>query len=229
MSELISCVVPVYNGQRFLGEALDSIFAQTYRPIEVIVVDDGSTDGTANVAARYGQPIRYIRQENRGASVARNAGIHAAAGEFIAFLDADDLWTAQKLTAQMARFAARPELDVCVAHVQNFWMDEMADERARLGDHPRTRPMPGYVSGTLLARRRLFDAVGLFNEKNRHCDAAEFFLRVRQHGGVEELLGDVLLRRRMHRDNVSHHASKPSTDEFLSLLKRKLDRQRDSR
>jgi glycosyltransferase involved in cell wall biosynthesis len=229
MSELISCVAPVYNGQRFLAEALDSIFAQTYRPIEVIVVDDGSTDGTADVAARYPQPIRYIRQENRGSPAARNAGIRAAAGDFLAFLDADDLWPAEKLAVQMARFAARPELDVCVAHAQNFWMDEVADERERLGDHPRTRPMPGYVTGTLLVRRRLFDAVGLFDENNRHCDVTEFFLRVRRHGGVEELLGDVLLRRRMHRDNMSRHAAKPSTDEFLALLKSKLDRQRGSR
>ncbi len=229
MSELVSCVVPVHNGHRFLTEALDSIFAQTYRPIEAIVVDDGSTDGTADVAARYLRPIRIIRQDNQGTAAARNTGIRAAAGPFIAFLDADDLWPAGKLEMQMACFAARPELDVCVGHAQNFWMDEVAGELAQLGDHPRTRPIPAFVAGTMLARRRLFDAVGLLDETSRHCDCAEFFLRVRQNGRGEQLLSEVLLLRRFHRDNITRQAQQDSTDEFLAMLKRKLDRERQGR
>ena len=106
MNPLISCIIPVYNGQRFLAESLDSIFAQTYRPLEVIVCDDGSTDGTAHVAAEYPQPLVYIHQPNQGSPRARNCGIRAAKGDFLAFLDADDLWRSEKLTRQMARFQA---------------------------------------------------------------------------------------------------------------------------
>ena len=97
---LISCIVPVFNGERYLAEALDSILAQTWRPLEVIVVDDGSTDGTAHIAAGYGAEVSYIHQANAGPAAARNRGLDAARGEFIAFLDADDLWHKDKLSAR---------------------------------------------------------------------------------------------------------------------------------
>jgi glycosyltransferase involved in cell wall biosynthesis len=87
MKPLISCIVPAFNAERYLGEALDSILAQTWRPIEVIVVDDGSTDGTAQVAERYGERIAYIRQANAGPAAARNRGLDAAAGAFVATPD----------------------------------------------------------------------------------------------------------------------------------------------
>lgn len=111
---LISCIVPVFNGERYVSETLDSILAQTYRPLELIVADDGSTDGTAAVVARYGEPVRYLWQSNQGPAAARNLGVSAAQGEFVAFLDADDLWHPEKLTRQMARFHARPELSLSV-------------------------------------------------------------------------------------------------------------------
>ncbi len=113
-SPLISCIVPVFNGERYLREALDSIFAQTYRPLEILVADDGSTDRTPYIAAAFGNRLRYLRQDNQGPAAARNLGIRAATGEFIAFLDADDVWHPEKLERQMARFQVRPELDYCV-------------------------------------------------------------------------------------------------------------------
>ena len=115
MKPLVSCIVPVFNGERYLAEALDSILAQTYRPVDLIVVDDGSTDGTAQVAAGYGERITYLYQENSGPAAARNKGIDAAQGEFVAFLDADDVWHEEKLARQMVRFDARRELGVCSA------------------------------------------------------------------------------------------------------------------
>src|SRR5262245_20840904 len=99
---LISCIVPVFNGERYLGEAIESILKQSYRPIEIIIADDGSTDDTVTVAARYGTQIRYLRQSNAGPAAARNLGLSVAAGEFVAFLDADDIWHPEKLARQMA-------------------------------------------------------------------------------------------------------------------------------
>src|SRR5690242_4967891 len=93
----VTCIVPVFNGERYLGEALDSIFAQGHQPLEVLVVDDGSTDGSAAVAKSYGDRVRYFFQPNAGPAAARNLGLEAARGEFIAFLDADDLWHRDKL------------------------------------------------------------------------------------------------------------------------------------
>ena len=128
---LISGIVPVYNGERYLRETLDSMLAQTYQPLEVIVVDDGSTDGTPKVVAGYGDRVRYIYQENSGPAIARNRGIDAARGEFIAFLDADDLWHPEKLMRQMTRFEARQELELSITYVQNFWITELSAEAER--------------------------------------------------------------------------------------------------
>jgi glycosyltransferase involved in cell wall biosynthesis len=106
----VSVIIPTYNYARFIGEAVDSALAQTRPPLEVIVVDDGSTDDTAAVLAAYGDRIRVLRQKNAGVAMARNAGIAAARGEYLAFLDSDDAWYPRKLERQMQRFGAEPHL-----------------------------------------------------------------------------------------------------------------------
>jgi glycosyltransferase involved in cell wall biosynthesis len=168
---LISCIVPVFNGEKYLAEALDSIWKQTYRPLEIIVADDGSSDGTAAVAARYGDQIRYVRQDHSGAPWARNLGLSIAQGEFVAFLDSDDVWHPEKLTRQMKCFQDRPDVDVCVTHVHNFWIRELEQEAGRFQNHRLRQPVPGYVSQALLARRALFDRIGSFDTGVRHGDA----------------------------------------------------------
>jgi len=105
----VSVIIPCYNAGRFLPEALKSVYAQTYREWEILLVDDGSTDDTPAVASAQGDRIRYFRQENRGAAAARNLGIARARGEFIAFLDADDVWLPSKLETQLRLFSRRPE------------------------------------------------------------------------------------------------------------------------
>src|SRR5262249_46647903 len=113
MSELVTCIVPVHNGERFLEQALGSIQRQTHSPVEIIVVDDGSSDQSPAIAGAWAG-AQYVRQEQAGPAAARNAGIRRATGAFISFLDADDLWHPEKLARQLARFAARPDLEVSV-------------------------------------------------------------------------------------------------------------------
>ena len=177
---LVSCVVPVFNGEPFLAEALESILAQTYRPIEIIVADDGSTDGTRGIAQAFGEQIRFETQPTAGPAETRNLGIRAARGELIAFLDADDLWYPEKLWRQIASLRERPEREACVTHVQLFWTPDLEAERQQYRDHPRAQPVPGYASTTLLARRRAFDKVGLFNRELWFSDATEWFIRARE-------------------------------------------------
>jgi len=222
---LVSCILPVFNGERYLREALESILAQTYRPLDIIVADDGSTDGTAAIIASYDNRVRYFWQSHAGAAAARNLGLRNAAGDLLAFLDSDDLWHPEKLARQMARFEARPKLCLCVTHIQNFWIPELQEEKARFHNHRLTRPVPGYVTQTLLARRSVFQTVGQFNTTLQHGDAADWFLRAAEQGAAMELLPDVLVYRRFHRNNYSRQVS-ASLDDHLRIVKASLDRRR---
>jgi len=116
----ISVIIPTYNYDRFLREAIDSVLAQTYAAHEIIVIDDGSTDDTPRILAEYGDRIRVIRQQNLGVSAARNAGIAAACGEWVAFLDSDDVWRPRKLECDAARIAADPGLGMVHCGAEQF-------------------------------------------------------------------------------------------------------------
>jgi len=223
---LLSCIIPVFNGERYLSEALESIFAQTYRPLEIIVVDDGSTDGTAASLTAYRGQITYLWQHNAGQAAARNLGLRAAHGEFVAFLDADDLWRPEKSALQIARFQARPDLDLCVTHVQNFWSPELHQEEARVRDHPLMQALPGYVAPALMARWTLFESVGQFNIKLSHGSDMEWFMRAAEHGANMELLPDVLVYRRLHQSNRSGTLASQSRNEYAAIIKTSLDRRR---
>jgi glycosyltransferase involved in cell wall biosynthesis len=229
---LVSCIVPVFDGERYLAEAVESILTQTYRPIEVIVVDDGSTDATAAIAEGYGEPVRHVRQPRAGAPAARNRGLQEAVGEFVAFLDADDLWHRDKLAVQLGRFAERPELELSVTHLQNFWIPELQAEAERFRGHPLAAPQPGYVTVTMLARRTLFDRVGGFNTGMTVGDPMEWFVRAAEHRAVMELLPQILVWRRMHQANLSWESGgqrrmTPAMQAALArVVKESLDRRR---
>jgi glycosyltransferase involved in cell wall biosynthesis len=221
---LISCIMPVFNGERYVKEALDSILAQTYRPIECIVVDDGSKDGTAAVVAEYGKRVRYFRQPNAGETSARKLGLTVAQGEFIAFLDADDFWHTEKLALQMARFRERPGLDLCFTHFQNFWVPELAEEERRYRGHRLSEPLAAYGICTLLARRDAFERFGNFPEDgSRNPQNMIWFLHAAEHGAAIEILPDVLAYRRLHPNNLSR---RNGLDSFFPILKAWRDYQR---
>ncbi len=226
---LVSCIVPVFNGAAYLRAALDSIFAQTHRPLDVVVVDDGSTDETPDLVAAYPQPLRSIRQANAGPSTARNRGLHEARGAFIAFLDADDLWHPDKLALQIALLESRPDVAACVTLIQNFWEQELRDEQEAFRGHPREQPLPGYSSVTRLARRSLFDVIGGFDTRLKHGDDTDWFLRASEAGATVELIPRVLVHRRMHALSRSRQWQDRSRDEYLTLLKTHLDRLRSGR
>jgi glycosyltransferase involved in cell wall biosynthesis len=229
---LISCIVPTYNSERYVAEALQSIVAQTYHPLEVIIADDGSTDNTLKIVRAFVSPltpIRIVTQHTRGPAATRNMGIQAAAGEFLAFLDADDLWHPEKLTRQIAAFRTQPSLDICVTHIQMFWEDELQQEAAMFRSEPRTKPIPGFATTTLLARRSVFERIGMLNESLWFADATEWFIRASVAGITSALLPDVLTHHRMHSSNHTRRRREASTDEFLLLVKGVLDRRRMQR
>lgn len=188
MSTLVSVVIPTYNYGRFVARAIDSVLAQSYSPIECIVVDDGSTDDTPQVLARYGDRIRVIRQENRGLSAARNVGIRAARGGYIGLLDADDRWKPDKTARQVAVLEAEPAVGAvgCAVEITDEISPPQAMAARRIASHLpgrlrgialRSFWVEGSGSGALIPRG-VFDVVGLFDEELRAAEDWDMWLRI---------------------------------------------------
>jgi len=121
---LISVILPVYNGEKYLIEALQSVFIQGYSPLEIIAVDDGSTDRSASILAQHSHQVQYYYQENQGPAAARNLGLRKAKGDFITFIDADDLWPAEKLNVQNQCFEDFPKTEIAQGHVKRIMLLE---------------------------------------------------------------------------------------------------------
>jgi glycosyltransferase involved in cell wall biosynthesis len=225
----VSFVVPVRDGARYLGECLASIRAQTVAPLEVLVIDDGSSDDSAEVARSFGGAVRCLRQPHGGTSTARNRAIAEARGDLIAFLDADDLIVPQKLERQLACFAADPTLQFCDAYTRNVWSPEIPvaerviDPRESFthGDGPK----PGLII-TWLCRRELFDRLGSFEPTLALGEDAEWRDRVDAADVRCETVDEVLALRRLHADNVTRRRY----DDYLRhVVRRSRDRMRRAR
>jgi glycosyltransferase involved in cell wall biosynthesis len=225
---LVSCVIPVFNAARFLEETLASVFAQTHPAVEVIAVDDGSTDGSAEVLARHAGRVTCLRQANRGEAAARNAGLAAANGAFIAFLDADDLWAPDKITRQLARLREEPGIDLSFTAFRNFWMPEVESEAQHFADHALSRPSYSWSVCTLVAPRQVFARFGPFDEQLRSLPNMTWFVRAAGRGARVDVLREVLMRRRLHDANATRAATGLDPDEFLPLLKAWRDLRRDT-
>ncbi len=215
----------------FIAEALKSILGQTYPNLEVIVVDDGSIDGTGSVVRGFGDRIRYYRQPNAGAPAARDEGIRLSTGDLIAFLDADDLWHPEKLDRQWAWFEARPELDLCCTHVQHFWIPELSEEAKQFQNHRLSQILPSYQTQALLARKTLFQRIGTFDSGLKLADAMDWFLRAIHENCVMELLPEALWYRRIHRANGSlesdtHKMTRQMQEALLKVTRDSLLRRR---
>jgi len=197
---LVSVVLPVFNGEAFLREAIESVLAQTWSPVELIAVDDGSTDRSAEIAQEY--PLTYVRQENRGVAAARNRGVEAAKGELLSFIDQDDVWLPEKLESQVAALDEEPDAGICSCRFQMFLepgaeVPEWADAGLLKGSH-RTAQV-----GTLLVRRDVFDEVGPFDTTYFAANDTDWFLRARDLGLPVALVEEPLQRYRLHGANAS--------------------------
>lgn len=230
---LVSVVIPAYNAERYLGEAIESVLAQTYQPLETIVVDDGSSDRTAEVA-RACDEVTVIVQENSGPSAARNRGFAASRGEFIAFHDSDDAMTPDKLAVQVGYLLDNPGAGCVLAEQElliepgaelPFWVAGakvemvMPPRPPELADEPLVHPM------TMVLRRGTFERVGGFDESMRAAEDFDWMLRAAEEEIEIGRLSEVLLRRRVHPDSLTQDAA-ASRAGFFRAFKARIERHR---
>ncbi len=221
----ISVIIPAYNCASFLPETLESVFSQTHPVLEVIVVDDGSTDETSSVVQAYLGRIRYIRQENKGLPGARNTGIVAAKGDYLALLDADDTWVSTKLAQQMPRFAD-PEVgivysDFAVRYSDGRYQESylvnrpLAAEGAILDRYIQSRFL---FPSTMVFRKECFEQIGLFDEEMLACEDIELFARMCAHWKVA-LVNQSLMIRFEGSHNITADSRKMGEYTILALGK----------
>ncbi len=230
---LVSVVIPAFNSERFLGQALASVLAQTYAPVETIVVDDGSSDGTVEVARAH-PGITLIEQENSGPSAARNRGFAASSGEFVAFHDSDDEMTPDKLDVQVGYLLENPAVGCVLAEQEliveegaelPFWVEGtkvetvMPPRPPELEDEPMVHPM------TMVVRRETFERIGEFDESMRAAEDFDWMLRAAEEKIGIARLSEILLRRRVHPDSLTQNAAASRAGLFRAF-KARIERHR---
>jgi glycosyltransferase involved in cell wall biosynthesis len=221
----VAVIVPVYNGAAYLAEALQSALAQQACHIaSIIVVDDGSTDSTAAIAAAHPAPVRLIRQTHSGAATARNRGIQSATEDCIGFLDADDLLPPCSIAARLDALCADPSLDAAFGLVTQFVSPDL-DAPAAAALHAAEHPMKGLVAGGILFRRRVFERIGGFDTGLAHGDFIDWYLRAQAAGMVSRQIDAVVLQRRLHGGNLTLR-DKAGRKDYLTVVRRHLARQR---
>jgi glycosyltransferase involved in cell wall biosynthesis len=222
----VSVVIPNCNYAQYVGDAIDSVLAQMYPDIEIIVVDDGSTDASRDVLLNYGDSIKTISQQNHGVSAARNNGVAASSGEFVAFLDADDLWLPEKIAKQIERFAGEPQPGLVHVGVEEIDADGNSLRK-------RLEGLEGDIAGELLLLKRegvlgggsglmvpraVFDDVGGFDTRlSTSADWDLFYQIARRH--AIGFVAEILLRYRLHNSNMRANVAVMEHDMTLAFEK----------
>lgn len=222
----VSIIIPCRDGERYVAETLRSVLGQGHDDLEIIVVDDGSTDRTAEAVRSFGDAVRYVRQDPGGASVARNRGVGLATGDVLAFLDADDLWCDQVLPRMLSAFDADPSVGMVVGQMEQFVSPDLpASAATEFRFSPD--PVPARMCGTVLVRRSEFDRVGGFSPELSSGEFIDWLARAEDLGVRSASLPDVVLRRRLHRLNHGV-VRRESRQDYLRVVKAALDRRRAS-
>jgi len=225
-SPLISVIIPVYNAEKYISQALESVFSQTFNNIEVICINDGSTDTSFEILKRFGAKIRLLDNgQNCGAGETRNKGVAVARGEFLAFLDADDIWETEKLKTQMFQFQKNANLDISFSYMKCFTSPELSDEAKGLRYCPAD-PILGHCPGATVIKTESFKKVGLFNPKWKVGEFIDWFSRAKEIGLNYDIVPEVFLLRRIHETNTGITA-RASRKDYAKIVRESLARRRN--
>jgi len=220
----ISVVVPVYNAEKYIAQALDSLISQTLPPDEIIVVNDGSTDGSAEVVASFASRVKLVSQENSGTANARNRGLQESTGDLLAFLDADDFWDPRKLASQKAVLDSNPAMESVFCLARQFYSPDLAPEKQSL-IRKEDRDLAAYTTPAMLIRRGSFFRIGLFRAGLQGAVDMEWMIRAREGNLRTSIIRECLYFRRIHADN-SGIRNKHLLPQRTRLLKEFLDRKK---
>jgi glycosyltransferase involved in cell wall biosynthesis len=202
MEPTVSVIIPAFNAGRFIAKTLESALAQTRKAMEIIVVDDGSTDDTAEIVARYPE-VAYFHQANRGVSAARNCGIARSGGDVIAFLDADDLWLPEKTGKQLDFMVAHGEIGASYT-LHRCFLDACLGAAPRWMRHEHLiSDTPGIIPSTLMVFRHVIEKIGLFDESFRVSEDVDWILRIKDSGILTSVVPERLMMRRIHDSNLT--------------------------
>lgn len=218
---LISVIIPVYNGERFIANAIENVVGQNYPALEIIVVDDGSEDKTEEIVNALPYDIRYFKQENLGPAAARNRGIRDASGSYLAFLDADDVWPKDQLSMLAEKLENHPETDVVRGYAQLFKNNEKG-EMIYQGDPSESYR---YYIGGGLYRKSVFERVGLFDRNLLYGEDTDWYYRAREENTEILWLGEITLFVRRHGKNMTEGKNILELNK-LKTFKKVLDRDR---
>lgn len=224
MAPSISVIIPVLNGERFLADAVASIHRQAFAPREIIIVDDGSTDGTARVAATLGENIRYVYQSNSGLFAALNTGLKISSGEIIAFLDPDDYWADDKLECQVPMLFESEKIEIILGYFQ--YVRPITRVNGSIEYERFLEPSLGRVCfGASLFRKSVFDRVGLLDTDFDMAGDTDWFIRARELGVKMNVVKRVTLFYRLHENNMTRHREQVFSG-MVQSLKKSIDRRR---
>jgi hypothetical protein len=223
--KLVSVILPVFNGGKYLEETIRSVLAQEFRNFEFIAVDDGSTDNSADIIKKY-KEIKYIYQNNQGVASARNRGVEESRGEIIALIDQDDLWTPDKLSLQVRCLLKYPGVFYLVAK-QEVFLEPGTEKPGWLKEDVLGREQFGFLLGTVVGYRRLFENDNRFNTSYQYASDTDWFFRMKDAGIPMKHLDEVLLKKRVHHSNQSYDVEKIHR-EILDLVKSSIKRRKGS-
>ncbi len=213
---LVTCIIPVFNCEKYIESAIESVLNQTYKNIEIIVVDDGSTDRTPELIKKFNGKIKYIRHPNSGSAAARNLGISKASGDFIGFLDSDDMWDKNKIFLQLKCFENNPEIDVCLCNIKIINEKEVLKDQYVL--------VTPYTVCSILIKIDALKKVGHFNVNLKFGEDTDWFMRIRELNIPVKILKDILVYARLHKNNLTDSFNTRSREEIFSKIKNVLDK-----
>lgn len=222
--DAVSVIMTVHNGEKYLEESVNSILSQTRKVDEIIIVNDGSTDGTSEILAQFDNKILVLNQMKSGIAIGWNRGVQEANGTYISFLDSDDYWPSNKIDRQIKTLRSKTEITISFGHVKQFYSPELLEEERALKRCPE-KPEPGFSSGTMLIRKQDFMSVGLFNPKWTKGIFSDWFLRAKDLDQTMHMDESIFLYRRIHLENHGI-LKREKYNDYVRMLKESLDRRR---